>query len=310
MKKYNKIHYKDIFVIIFILQLIIIFNIQLHHETVEKNQKEERKIEYMDIISKKQNEILNLKEQSIKVNKTGSYNEPYIPNGFHYVEGNFNDGYVIEDKIGNQFVWIPCRNYINDDILELKRYNFDISENLSIIESFEDKENLKEFIESVGKYEGFYIARYEAGNENNIVVSKKGAEIYSNVNYEEAVELSKGMYQNDEVSSNLINGLAWDTMLKWIDRTTNSKFSSKGSYTANYSNTLQKAGYDSINRIYDLSGNAIEWTTEKAYDYCIFRGEYSFKDGRYAKIAPGCRDIISKDNKYKNLGFRVIMYAK
>ena len=41
--------------------------------------------------------------------ETNSEN-PYILDGFHYVEGTVDTGYVIEDENGNQFVWVPCNS--------------------------------------------------------------------------------------------------------------------------------------------------------------------------------------------------------
>ena len=311
MKEDKKIHFKEVFVAICILIIVIIFGINLYIKSKESEENEKQWQEYASLISKKQNEIENIKEeiQNNEVIKKGSYDKPYVPNGFNYVEGSWNDGYVIQDENGNEFVWVPCKTYINDDVVELKRYNFDISYNLLLKDCYENIENVKEFIESVGNYEGFYIARYEAGKEDHSVVSKKDVEVYTNVSYAEAVEFSKKMYQKEGINSSLINSLAWDTTLKWIDKTTNSKYSTKGSYTSSYSNILQKTGYDSINKVYDLSGNAWEWTTEKSYEYSVYRGGYnaSVKD---SKRAPGYRDMISGDSKYNNIGFRVIIYAK
>lgn len=307
MKKYMK----EIFVIVCILLLIIVFGVKLYQEKKQEKQSEQEIVEYEELISKKEKEIASLKEEVVKqiTDKKGTYDKPYIPDGFHYVEGEWNNGYVIEDKKGNQFVWVPCRIYINDDVIELKRYNFDISDNLMVSECFENIENVRDFIYSVGNYEGFYIARYEAGKEEGTVVSKKNMEAYTNVSYKEAFELAASMYQEEKIASSLINSLAWDTTLKWIDKTTSSKYSMKGSYTASYSNIIQKTGYDSINRIYDLSGNVWEWSTERAYEFPVHRGGYNF----FAKdtIGPaGYRDVIAETSKYYNIGFRVILYAK
>ena len=311
MIKHGKIHYREICAIICILIVVIAFSIKLYADKKINDYNSKQIEEYMSLISKKQNEIDNLKEklQGQESNINTGYDKPYIPNGFHYVEGSINDGYLIEDEKGNSFVWIPCRIYINDDVLELKRYNFDLSNNLSLKDCYEDIDNVKEFIESVAKYEGFYIARYEAGKENGEVVSKKNVEVYTNVSYTEAVELSKKMYSEDNISSSLINSLAWDTTLKWIDRITNSKYSIKGSYTSSNTRSLQKTGYDSISKIYDLSGNAWEWTTEISNDYHVYRCGYSNEE-KDSKRAPGYRNITLEDSKYSNLGFRVILYAK
>ena len=309
MKENNKQYSKEIFVILFIIILFIIFGINMYINNKANTENTLQQEKYASIVSKKQNEIDDLKEKTSKLKEKTNYNKPYLPEGFNYLEGNWSDGYVIQDDEGNEFVWVPCRVYINDDVLELKRYNFDISENLYVNQCYEDIEVVKDFIESVGKYEGFYIARYEAGKENNKLVSKKNMEVYTNVDFDKAFELSKNMYQKDGITSSLINSLAWDTTLKWIDRTTNSKYSAKGSYTSSYSNVLQKTGYDSINRIYDLSGNANEWTTEKNNEERIYRGEFN-NNASNIKRSPGFRSSIKEDSNSNVLGFRVILYAK
>ena len=48
----------------------------------------------------------------VGINSTNNYtyNNPYIPKGFKVIERNINKGLVIEDKNGNQFVWVPVDN--------------------------------------------------------------------------------------------------------------------------------------------------------------------------------------------------------
>ncbi len=309
MKVDNKLQFKEIFVIICIVILMILFGVNIYSTSHENIKNEEQRKEYTSICSRKQNQINNLKEKILNKNeiKNGSYNNPYLPDGFKHLEGNWNDGYVIQDENGNEFVWVPCKIYINDDVLELKRYNFDILDNILTDKCYENLENVEEFIKSVGKYEGFYIARYEAGKEKDSAVSKKGKDVYTNVSYNEAYEISKNMYKGNGIHSSLMNSLAWDTTLKWIDKTTSSKYSSKGSYTSSNANDLQKTGYDSINKIYDLSGNACEITTEKYYENCIYRGGYIYNN-RENKRSPGFRDSVLSEDKSNNIGFRVILY--
>ena len=44
---------------------------------------------------------------SIKIEGEKSEGEPTVPTGFKHIEGTVDDGYVIEDTNGNQFVWVP-----------------------------------------------------------------------------------------------------------------------------------------------------------------------------------------------------------
>lgn len=135
-----------------------------------------------------------------------------IPNGFYYVTGKPSNGLVVSDiygdddnntKGGNQFVWIPC----STDINATKNMNNGTTVTYEKVnglaktwrEKYKDSEgNLREYAyttilngddtgkiitdwkddegntESVKKYGGFYIARYEAGlPENNKLWGKK-----------------------------------------------------------------------------------------------------------------------------------------
>ena len=45
----------------------------------------------------------------------------YIFEDFSYVEGEWNTGFVIEDKDKNQYVWVPCSNIENIDVPKLEK---------------------------------------------------------------------------------------------------------------------------------------------------------------------------------------------
>ena len=123
-----------------------------------------------------------------------SYSNPVIPEGFkatnvgaswksHFGEvKGWNNGLVIEDEKGNQFVWVPVKNgvgtdgiYTNNESLKYKKwcmYGQDRNENIGRKYDIITPENtvdlpLPEGIESeekqIEKYGGFYIGRYETG---------------------------------------------------------------------------------------------------------------------------------------------------
>ena len=117
-------------------------------------------------------------------NSINDYRNPVIPKGFKTVEtelaswkldenGNpigWDKGLVIEDDIGNQFVWIPVKDTSNlerkDGFYEKKEQNYvnsckEADDNNSTTES-------SELYKSIKKYKGFYIARYEAGIEDQL----------------------------------------------------------------------------------------------------------------------------------------------
>lgn len=157
---------------------------------------------YNDNIENEENSKSNFE------NEIGSkyfYNSPIVPEGFKAVETDtaswekneegiikgWNDGLVIEDEIGNQFVWIPVKGM--DEFISREGYFGEEEQNyLTQCNESDDTEKgteeSKAMYESVKKYQGFYIARFEAGMENrddlSIIngtikpVSKKGAFVF------------------------------------------------------------------------------------------------------------------------------------
>jgi len=190
-----------------------------------------------------------------------SADNPYIPDGFTHIEGtNVDTGFVIQDKDGNEYVWVPVetgkpiRNQPSDKYLE-------------------DDATASALTNSIAKYYGFYIARYEASkdNVNGIVVAKsiKGEIPWSNVTYNDAYDAAKNTataYNYVGVKTALINSYAWDTTLEWINESV-VNYSTSREY-GNYTNQILGTGLtekDIVNQIADMSGNLREWTTEK-YD--------------------------------------------
>ena len=218
----------------------------------------------------------------------GSGMRAAIPNGFYYVTGTPSTGLVISDRYGdddnntkggNQFVWVPCSEdtgatasttngtevtYEKENGLAatwkqsysgIQWYYTEVpggykNATSKIVDWKDEGGNL----ESVTKYKGFYIARYEAGlpadeklwswqngatygwtnNKNpgdlegernsNISemtpVSKKNNASWNRVSQESAVTLSKKMYEGSSVvTSSLVDSYAWDTILAWYKKT-------------------------------------------------------------------------------------------
>ena len=122
----------------------------------------------------------------------------YIPNGFYYVTGKPSNGMVISDiygdddnntKGGNQFVWVPCSvdkgatdATDNGTTVTYEKVNglavtwkseYPIHWYYTIVPNGYQGDDQNKIItdwkdeggdtESVAKYGGFYIARYEAG---------------------------------------------------------------------------------------------------------------------------------------------------
>ena len=233
---------------------------------------------------------------------------------------------------GNQFVWVPVDNTTDEEFNRIfKRqegyWNTTIDSYLekcgeadsSGRNSYLEKNNLDEskttkqeaisMYSSVKAYGGFYIGRFEAGNENNILVVKKGAKVYNNIPWSAsgkmqetegttggAVELARNFdsrYENKSVTSTLCYGVQWDATLNFIDPNyiTNAEIGTPkcdiNSYVRNSTNKgwynqedSTQTGYFQIKNIYDLAGNVSEWTMESyETNLRVYRGGVYYQSG-------------------------------
>ena len=174
------------------------------------------------------------------------------------------------------------------------------------------EQNYLEIMESIKKYGGFYIARYELGYENSTTpVVKKMNTSNNNItwytSYKRCLAL-KG--SNNNITTMMITGSLWDETLDWLvsSGATNSEgtaltYQLVGSNSTTFGNYYNatfnyiakdaemptatetketsksvliptgSAEYTKTNNIYDMAGNVWEWTTE-AYStyYRVFRG--------------------------------------
>lgn len=188
-----------------------------------------------------------------------SSNNPYIPAGFtHLEETTVENGFVIEDEYGNQYVWIPVEDG-------------KVTRTTLLSGSYEDTSiPATALVNSAAKYYGFYLARYEASkyeiNGEVAAATMEGKTPWSNVAYQEAAsasEASAKLFKYEDCSTGLISSYAWDTTLAWIDQSV-TNFSSSTEY-GNYSGSIYATGAsvrDVFKNIYDLCGNVREWTTE------------------------------------------------
>ena len=157
----------------------------------------------------------------------------------------------------------------------------------------------KEFnnmIESVEKYGGFYIGRYETGNlsQDTVVVQKGNTDInYQNwyTMYKKCKTL-KG--SNNKVGTGMIWGSQWDRTLMWLiesENKTKEEIIEDSTSWGNYKNNTESGagirratGYSETWKtanIYDLAGNVWDWTMEA---YTTFGR--AFRGGIYYLTGP------------------------
>ena len=257
--------------------------------------------------------------------KKASYSNPIIPVGFKAVDNStdssidsnaswtngegYKYGLVIQDKEGNQFVWIAVDG-IN---VVLDRYQFQDSlnyYNISYTKYSETKDEV--WAQKVETYGGYYIGRYETKYENNKCVVKQGNVPTVNVTRDTAREYAQKMKTDYGygVTTDLLNSYMWDTALTYIDYYTNSSFSTTpglGNAGNKNSGAVESGSYsDDIKcNIADISGNVMEWTTEyyNSSRPCVDRG------GLYGDSYAACRrDYYGTSRSFSNVGFRCALY--
>ena len=247
-------------------------------------------------------------------------NKATVPAGFAVskVEGEneIDTGLVIIDSQGNEFVWIPCSIDGANDTIKYDRYNFNIQ--TGDYDKYIEEISSDEY-KSISLFNGFYIARYEAGSqiertsesdELTSVVLKSGQYIYVWISQQNAIEQSENMknyYNYTSSFTKLCSSYAWDTALKFIEKT-NIGYSTDSTGGNHSSSGLVLTGTTTpYCNIYDMGGNAWEYTSE------TFSGSLSYvRRGCYfgssiSKIPAGYR--IYNDGA-ANLGtsFRVCLY--
>lgn len=230
---------------------------------------------------------------------------------------NYREPDVISN---NQYYDIDSYSYMHNNGLGQTRYEM-------LAQELEQK--YLEIMESIKKYGGFYIGRYETGGlSTTAVINKMNTDIGSQnwyTMYKKCLTL-KG--NNNNITTMMITGSLWDETLDWIvsSGATNSEgttltyqlvgsnsttFGNYYNATFNYiakdaemptatetkaisTSTRIPAGsaeYTKTNNIYDMAGNVWEWTTEAYSTYGrVYRGGVYGGDGGYIPMASRSSD--------------------
>ena len=174
----------------------------------------------------------------------------------------------------------------------------------------------KEMIESIQKYGGFYIGRYELSKAG----VQKNQPTLTYTNWYNLYKKCKSLNASDKVKTGMIWGCQWDVTMNWLISSgakTSDEVNKDSSSWGNYKGTSVKADdgtteikasekmdvlntgittFTMANNIYDLAGNCWEWTQE-AYD-TDYRGD---RGGGYN--LSGSNDPASNRDHFGNLKF-------
>ncbi len=185
---------------------------------------------------------------------------------------------------------------------------------------------------------GFWIARFETSlnEQTNKAESKKNRNVLTNKNWFELYEIEKTL-STQNTTSGMIWGCQWDQIMILFKDVENAQGSQSHFYildstnAGNYSdleirdgkNVIKKAGeavrYPTgyidnfeIFGIYDLAGNAFEWTMEEYYGSTrVLRGGYCAYDGKTYPVASRTGIVPNYSGEERiiaNTGSRMILY--
>ena len=194
---------------------------------------------------------------------------------------------------------------------------YKVSEDSQLDFLLRQQTDFKKMINSVEKYGGFYIGRYETGdlNQEVAVVQKGNTNIASQTWYEMYEKCKTLSDNNNNIETGMIWGNQWDRTLMWLmecnakDETTGKSkeevirdSTSWGNYynaTFQYTNSsgvtatknensstripTGSTEYTKANNIYDLAGNVMDWTMEANHaSYRVYCGGYYGDGGAYS----------------------------
>ena len=261
---------------------------------------------------------------------SNGFMNPPVPAGYRHLEGNWATGFVVEREAdGSQFVWVPVGSLPADGTLDGEHFLEKFGrrayqhENLAEKEFFEPLEGeLAEQLESVKKYGGFYVSRYDISKgADGMPQSVAGAEPWVFVTFDEAQNLASTMETGAALHSHMLYGAEYDTVLAWFINSsarTLAEVAEDSTVWGNHWNTenapqcVVTTGSNeawSTNGIYDLAGNVDEWTQERSGNSMVIvrGGNYNY-EGSFCPAAYRCG--MHKFRSFNNTSFRVALYIK
>lgn len=263
-------------------------------QTLDEYEKELNRYTSEELTSANANVVLNQTENVELHDKNG--NKIVVPAGFKVVVNDdtnnaltVDKGIVVEDGKGNQYVWIPCTTEDSKSQLQFKRTEWEVEDDhgtraskdestISCAKDYDDNgltyakvneiiKQVKAEKESVNKYGGYYIGRYEVGEEDGTAVIKYNKTPKVNITWSEAYEIAKKIRGGTSATTYLCSSYAWDTAVNFIQNNGFSNYASiiEDSYNENWRDSLV---IDEDRNVIKAKGSVLRLETGKTTDKC------------------------------------------
>ena len=321
------------------------------NKTLDNYEKELNKYTSIELTADKTGTVLSETDNIELHDKNGA--KIIVPAGFKVVNTDdltVEKGIVVEDSKGNQYVWIPCTTEDSKSQLQFKRTEWDVEDDggtkaskdeltLTCPENYSDNgltyavvneivAQIKAEKYSVRRNGGYYIGRYEVGDENGTAVIKADKTPMANIIWSTAYSKAKGIGGGPGATTYLCSSYAWDTAINFIQNNgfLNYAKAREDSYNENWvdknvkdlkGNIIKAANKAELlptgkttpkSNIYDMGGNVSEFTTEvmpSTSEPVVLRG------GIYGDIGPaGQRYDIGTSGAGSGGGFRATLFLK
>ena len=200
------------------------------------------------------------------------------------------------------------------------------------------EQEFNRMIESVKKYGGFYIGRYETGNlsKEDALIQKDNEDIAGQTWYTMYKKCKKLKNESINIETGMIWGCQWDRTLMWLIETKNktkkeicvdssswgNNLNSEFEYSSNSGKIMiKKSGnkvkiptgsteYTKANNIYDLAGNVLDRTVECINSCRISRGGVYVYDGNSTYNAAYRHPYTPTTSAMTSDGCRAMLYIK
>ena len=253
--------------------------------------------------------------------------EVIIPAGFavSQVEGEntIEDGLVIIDKEGNEYVWVSCteEEYKEADEGWIKSQYED--------KTWVDEQSTTIGLTSIRKYGGFYIGRYEAGIPENAIeiysnsngaiynrvdrnnleiinkyipVSKRNMPVWNWIDQTNAQILAEKVIDNNTIKSYLIDSYAWNAVCRKIEkRYGDKKDITNSSNWGNYFNNTTTQ-YEKIDTLYAIHQYINGWQYATEYKRGMITGAPKGEGSNQLELASGASNDFKALNIYDLAG--------